>query len=205
MAVVLPLLPSDWNDEESEHSEESSSLSGHSIFPIMHLDVALRMRHLIPGLYGVRCCPGRDWVEGGFEHQNEGGWGTALAPPPDIVQDWCDNVHGDGGPCGRWQPDHSQGGWWFSRSCYVVWDSGESFFYRAGDEGCYDLAFDPEGVVWDIAAYRRVEEEFLRTLRRDCPGPLFEHIKACEDGSMGLALADLLAGGLLQGALDRIF
>ena len=101
---------------------------------------------LEPGEYGlpIRRGPSWDWSGMGDDQDGGGGIGTSQWPSYAIQKDWL-NLMMDG-DCGgdRDADGFYNGGWWLDRSSVgrfpkIGDNTGGTFYYKSGDQGCYDL------------------------------------------------------------------
>ena len=101
---------------------------------------------LEPGEYGllIRCGPSWVWSGNGDDQDGAGGIGTSEWPNYDIQKKWLSLMRN--GRCGGAKDAHGlyNGGWWLDRSSVgrfpkIGYDTGGTFYYKAGDEGAYDL------------------------------------------------------------------
>ena len=173
------------------------------------------------GVYGVRVLPGPHWLSSGFGGDNEGSFGVVRPPTPIELAQWAAAVGGGDGwnnPCPHCAEDirlyHQLGGWHPSRSAVVDWQiPGGSFaaFYKAGDDGDYDLYFHPEDLVLPGAGYDPVT---LYTSCADFNFAVFtvsgsleraRTISECEaDRHVDPALRELGEGASVQSVADGI-
>ena len=106
------------------------------------MDVAMTMGEPVTPLHwGCSCIRGPSWEQAahGDQDGHKGNQGHVLPPDEFDCQKWLLGVlYGiHGGLCVNGMYN---GGWWWDRSVKCVWDSDDTvFYYRAGDEGAYDL------------------------------------------------------------------
>ena len=91
--------------------------------------------------WGCSCTRGQSWDQAGLGDQDgfKGNFGVVLPPDESDLREWLLGVlfgiHG--GLCVNGMYN---GGWWWDRSVKVKWtDVDEPLYYRAGDDGAYDL------------------------------------------------------------------
>ena len=103
------------------------------------------------GVYGVRVLPGPHWLCSGFGEINEGSFGVVRQATRGELQEWAVVARRPGGQhfscphCTLASRRHNLGGWHPMRSAVVEWQAhiAETYYYKAGDEGEYDLYFHP--------------------------------------------------------------
>ena len=134
------------------------------------------MQVIEPFDYHFVCAPGPAWEEGGFGPQNQGTTGLTQVPDEPILEEWLRGCLTDyhGGPCIN---GIYYGGWWVTRSHWVKWQADAAcedesgFFYRANDDGCYDLArvsnctVGVEQWVNDIRSFQALSEKLIDRAR----------------------------------------
>lgn len=157
--------------------------------------VSSELSSLVPlpaGVWGVRVQPGPGF--GDVYHRFATCMGTVLHPAT-AVADWCRTVgESDVGP---WCDDcefHQLGGWYVGRSAAVMWDGDDRvFYYRAGDEGCYDLAWIvPDDYAFDPILYLRAENTYYEYMRAIYPKAL--QVARCESRRRCRMLQQMLDG-----------
>ena len=80
------------------------------------------------------------------------------------------------------------------RSCAVLWDTGDTFCYRRGDDGFYDLNFFPnEDMPFDGAAFTTISCSFESIMKEKYPAESAQLI-VCEGLSCDPGLVMLLEG-----------
>ena len=170
----------------------------------------LGLRPVPAGCYGLRVCPGPDWDEGGFADQNEDSWGTTVTPNAADILEWVTQVWAEPrappgpGVC-PFDRCHGIGGWWPTRSTVVIWDAdpNKRWYYRAGDEGGYDLAFVPSDQEFDVAAFMQVDYNCQVRLRSLHPSAM-SHVPFCEAAQTCTILRLMLQGFPLVEAVGVI-
>ena len=108
--------------------------------------------------YGCRVLRGPDWQYYDDSELTKG-MGTVVEPDDSILTEWT--LTGCNGNCGgRYNPALGMhtGGWWVDRSCAVMWDGDEEgiHYYRAGDDGCFDLLEVVGTGPPDVVSYHNV-------------------------------------------------
>ena len=119
------------------------------------------------GIWGVKVQPGPDWEGAGFTFVAPAG---TVMHPATVVDEWCAGAAGEidvGLPCDVCE-SHLLGGWYVGRSAAVKWDGDDRvFYYRAGDDGFYDLAWIiPDGYEFDAASYLQAEDTYYDYMTR---------------------------------------
>ena len=146
------------------------------------------LRPLSAGVYGVRVLPGPHWLSSGFAGQNEDSFGVVRPATSLDLQVWAEAAWGsDNHPCPHCtctSSYHQLGAWHPSRSAVVEWQipgGVQVGYYKAGDEGDYDLYYHPADLA-RLGAGCDVE-----VLGRLCAG--FEHFHAACSGGAELSRA----------------
>ena len=173
----------------------------------MEWETYLHLGPAIAGLTQGRVCPGWDWDAGGFVEQNKHGWGSIVVPDHDDCKDWVSNICGyenPGCPCHEVGCSHFLGGWWHSRSLAVKWDNcPEPFYYRAGDDGYYDLFVDLRTAVFDFDTYWGARVRMERLLQGQTTRHNYEHILKHELELQCKGLVSMLLGrGVVNSVAD---
>ena len=173
------------------------------------------------GVYGVRVLPGPHWLSSGFAGDSEGSFGVVRPATASELQQWAGDAWDGGGdnPCPHCprhcRAHHNVGGWHPVRSAAVDWlipEGGFAAFYKAGDEGDYDLYFHPgdlafPGAGFDAEALGRSCDEFERFYAALSGDPeLGQRISGCEAVNLAdRALRWLGSGASLQEVGESIF
>ena len=176
-----------------------------------------QLRPLPAGVYGVRVLPGPHWLSSGFAGQNERSFGWVRPAGELTLQSWA----GDAWEIGNLECPHcgclyhQLGGWHPSRSAVVEWQipSGVVIsYYKAGDEGDYDLYYHPEdlelpGAGFDTEALRRACASFEEWHAGFSGSPeLSRAISCCEAcHHSDPALRQLASGASLQEVGENCF
>ena len=149
------------------------------------------------GVYGVRVLPGPHWLASGFHGDNEGTFGVVRPAIYPELRQWAGEAFGSGGtrfkPCPHClknhRANHQVGGWHPLRSAVVEWQlpaGAQVRFYKAGDDGEYDLYFHPDdlalpGAGFDADALRRACSGFWSAYEtRSNDSELTDDICECE-------------------------
>ena len=129
-----------------------------------------QLRPLPAGVYGVRALPGPHWLSSGFAGQNERSFGWVRPATSQILHQWAEEAwHSENNPCPHCRShNHQLGSWHPSRSAVVEWQipgGVQVGYYKAGDEGDYDLYYHPAdlelpGAGFDAEALRRLCTSF---------------------------------------------
>ena len=83
------------------------------------------------GIWNVTATRGPDWDASSFADQDGGQPGIVVRPDRATLTEWAGILL-----------NHGNGGWAPWRSAVCIFPTGE-FFFKAGDEGWFDLAYDP--------------------------------------------------------------
>ena len=130
--------------ERAEHSPPKNKKKGSSKELLREIQGEGFIRQVVEPLeYHVLCIRGPDWNEAGHWDQDGGFGKIGNVIPPDYsdIEEWFQGiVNGEhGGP----KINHLYyGGWWIDRSTKVSWNKNkpsDAYYYRANDEGKFDL------------------------------------------------------------------
>ena len=167
------------------------------------------------GVYGVRVLPGPHWLWSGWEGQNGRCFGIVRPPRQQELQDWArECAEGGVRPCKKCKKNHRffHQPWSFHpcRSAVVDWSSvpPSTCFYKAGDEGFYDLFWNPGDLAlprvvgFQQAAIDAIMERFNVAMLASCGDrALCAAIERCEAEFLQDRALDALMGGY---SLERV-
>ena len=141
------------------------------------------------GVWGVKVQPGPDFAHYPLMT------GTVLHPWT-VIADWCRSTAGeiqDGVWCDECD-SHALHSWYVGRSAAVIWDGDDQvFYYRAGDDGYYDLAWIVEdGFEFDAMFYLQAENMFYEYMKTRYPSAL--QLARCESRRRCWMLQQMLNG-----------
>ena len=89
-------------------------------------------RPLPAGIYRVPVFRGPSFEQSGFHAQDGNEMGVVFAPDHETLREWA----------AEWANENRLGAWSPLRSCVVTWKSGDVYYYKAGDEGEFDIGFN---------------------------------------------------------------
>lgn len=166
------------------------------------------LKPLPAGKYGVQCCRGPCFEACGFGDaaggQDNGGLGCTLVPSKAELKQWAE-LFASTGPLGSWSPWRSQVVRWDTQSQLGARDCNRSAyqcdrrFYKAADDGLYDLAYIPEGEVVDPGEVD--SDGFFELARRELTGGVPSRTCSSEQGSGRVSSCDRMSSANDSGCI----
>ena len=138
VALEAPVLPGRIVSTPTVPTQDSTVSTQTPLFSTPTMTSLLAIAELD---YGFTVTRGVSWAQGGHGDQDGGTgadrFGRTVAPDENDLKYFLDEMF-------RFWPKHfdesGSGQYWVTKTIEVKWDSSdESFYYRAGDEGAYDL------------------------------------------------------------------
>lgn len=219
--------------EAADLQDVETATAGESIAPVLALptpvsqpwpDSLVKLGPMPAGLWDVRVRPGEWYEEGGFSSQVPEGvaWGWARKPDTGDLNRWVQELTYEGSdddfgwPCGSWGRGgkaHQLGGWWITRSAVVVWSESYEdamaadstrYYYRAGDDGAYDLeVLLDKSSHFDLSAYKTLEADACNILLAKSDKHTVSHVKTCEGQLRCPMLSQMLQGYSVHDVVQR--